>query len=215
MMNQHKILKSNDCYNMMTGNPILNDEEAERLVYYYLLDKYKDDISTIELTRDIQDEEERIRQQLKHGDIRITFKNGKTLDVEVKAIGSNYPIDMLYMDDWYREKYSEDLYCQNKSTCDPIGWMYHMFNYDELYVYKCGNSWYNCKLYCINKPFRIQQDVSLIKQANGDINYKCFSHHLVTSDTCKDTVSVALRLNDKEARERYDIDVIELDILRA
>ena len=212
-MKQHKILKSNDCYNMMTGSPILNGEEAEKLVYYYLLDKYRDDILSIELTRDIEDEYERIKAQLRYGDIHIVFKDGKTRNIEVKEIGGVYPIDKLCMDNWYSKKGGDiynDLYYQNKNTCDPIGWMHHMYIYHEMYIYRCGNSWYNCKLYCINEPFRIQQDVGLLHQ--GIENYNYYKYCLVTSDKCKNTVSVALDLNNRDAIERYGIDIIQLDI---
>ena len=214
MENKHIILKDEECYKMMTGSPILNGEEAEELVYYYLRDKYKDNLFSIILTRDIEPHEEMIREQVQNGDVKVITNDGKVITNEVKAIGGVYPNDFLCIDVNYKDKEGYE-YDQNESTCDDLGWLYHMY-YSKIYVYRCGNSWYNCKLYCINKPFRLQKDIKLFLQQNKDIKLKTFYNYyyfkINTKDKYKNTNLCCLDLNNKEAREKFDIDVIELDI---
>ena len=97
MNNKKIILKSNEAYNLInnaiSSNRVIKDgklltpSEVEELIYYLLEQEYRNDLYSIELTNDIEDEQQRIREQLESGDIIMKFndRNKKDLKGEVKS----------------------------------------------------------------------------------------------------------------------------------
>lgn len=228
MENKKIILKSNEAHNLITSaiasnrvcrnGKLLTPSEVEELIYYLLKQQYNNDLFNIRLTRDCNTEEEIIKQQMKFGDIVVILNDGNIITNEVK---SEKPYKGLYyklrIDLMYYRANGEPYYQGN--TGDSLGWLYHCY-YDKLYIhFHDTTSKYKASIYVINNPYQLMLDIKKLwqEEIRNDTfeynkNYDYFEFYLNFNDKYKVTEGVALDLLNERARERYNIDLIHLEI---
>ena len=218
------ILRSNEAYNLITNaiaqnrkikdGKLLTPSEVEELIYYLLKDIYKD--KYIRLTNDNENEQQRIIDQLRYGDIVIRLPK-EDLNVEVK---SEKPYKGLYyrlrIDLVYREKYNITKSYDQENTNNDLGWAYKIGNYDKIYVhFHDPTNKYKFMVFVINNPWKLYIDC--MEAVKGDfgtynINQVEFDVFRNNNDRKKTTINASFNLLDYEARVRYNIDLIYLEV---
>ena len=233
MKNKKIILKSNEAYNLINNaiasNRVIKDgklltpSEVEELIYYLLEQEYRNDLYSIELTNDIEDEQQRIREQLESGDIIMKFndRNKKDLKGEVKSEKIYYELYKLRIDLLYRQKNNINKSYYQKNTNNDEGWAYNIRHYSKLYIhFHDYTSKYKSMILVINNPWELYNDcmeaIKIYKETNGfgtyNINGIEFDIFRNDNDYSKTTICTSFNLLGYEARERYNIDLIHLEV---
>lgn len=225
MKNKKIILKSNEAHELINNaimenrvcrnGKLLTPSEIEELIYYLLEQEYNN--SYIRLTKDCETEEQRIIDQIRFGDIRVRLDK-EDINVEVKSEKPYMGLYKLRIDLQYI-KTNGDCYFQS-NTNNSLGWAYHIMNYDKIYVHfhDCTSK-YKASIYVINNPYRLYMDIMKLLQrdnlnfdtpynVNG-VNFELFKNY---NDRNKVTICTSFNLLEAEARERYNIDLIHLEI---
>ena len=215
------ILRSNEAYNLITNaiasNRVIEDgklltpSEVEELIYYLLEQEYRNDLFNISLTKD------NTINQLRFGDITITTNDGEIITNEVK---SEKPYQDLYyrlrIDLLYREKYNITKPYNQENTNNDLGWAYKICNYDKIYVhFHDPTNKYKFMVFVINNPWELYIDcMEAIKGDFGtyNINQVEFDVFKNNNDRKKTTINASFNLLDYEARVRYNIDLIYLEV---
>ena len=221
MVRKTHILRSNEAYNLITSainsNRVIEDgklltpSEVEELIYYLLEQEYRNDLFNISLTKD------NTINQLRFGDITITTNDGEIITNEVK---SEKPYQDLYyrlrIDLLYREKYNITKPYNQENTNNDLGWAYKIGNYDKIYVhFHEDTSKYKFMVFVINNPWELYIDC--MEAVKGDfgtynINGVEFDVFKNNNDRKKTTINASFNLLDYEARVRYNIDLIYLEV---
>ena len=213
------ILKSNEAYNLITSainsNRVIEDgklltpSEVEELIYYLLKDIYKD--KYIRLTNDNENELQRIIDQLRYGDIVVRLPK-EDLNVEVKSEKPYMGLYKLRIDLEYDKIQS--------NTGDYLGWYIHLVSYDKIYVhFHDTTSKYKSTVFVINNPYQLMLDIKGLI-FSGELEYnKPYLYNSVwfevfrnPIDGYKITTGISFNLLDYESRERYNIDIIYLEV---
>ena len=108
MENKKIILKSNEAYALITsaiaqnrvGEKLLTPSEVEELIYYYLEQEYKEKLYSIRMTKDNENQQQIIIDQLRYGDIRVRLNNGNDLNIEIKSEKPYQELYKLRIDLW-------------------------------------------------------------------------------------------------------------------
>ena len=212
-------LKSNEAYNLITNaiaqnrkvkdGKLLTPSEVEELVYYLLKDIYKD--KYIRLTNDNENELQRIIDQLRYGDIVIRLPK-EDINIEVKSEKPYKGLYKLRIDLEYDKIQS--------NTGDYLGWYIHLLSYDKIYVhFHDTTNKYKSTVFVINNPYQLMLDIKGLI-FSGELEYnKPYLYNGVyfevfrnPIDGYKTTTGISFNLLDYEARERYDIDIIYLEV---
>ena len=212
-------LKSNEAYELITSainsNRVIEDgklltpSEVEELIYYLLKDIYKD--KYIRLTNDNENELQRIIDQLRYGDIVVRLPK-EDLNIEVKSEKPYKGLYKLRIDLEYDKIQS--------NTGDYLGWYIHLVSYDKIYVhFHDTTSKYKSTVFVINNPYQLMLDIKgLIYSAELEYNkpylynsvwFEVFRNPI---DGYKITTGISFNLLDYESRERYNIDIIYLEV---
>ena len=212
-------LKSNEAYELITSainsNRVIEDgklltpTEVEELIYYLLKDIYKD--KYIRLTNDNENELQRIIDQLRYGDIVVRLPK-EDLNIEVKSEKRYKGLYKLRIDLEYDKIQS--------NTGDYLGWYIHLVSYDKIYVhFHDTTSKYKSTVFVINNPYQLMLDIKgLIYSAELEYNkpylynsvwFEVFRNPI---DGYKITTGISFNLLDYESRERYNIDIIYLEV---
>ena len=125
MENKKIILKSNEAYALITsaiaqnrvGEKLLTPSEVEELIYYYLEQEYKENLYSIRMTKDNENQQQIIIDQLRYGDIRVRLNNGNDLNIEIKSEKPYQELYKLRIDLLYREKYKLNESYDHKFKC--------------------------------------------------------------------------------------------------
>lgn len=219
MVRKTHILRSNEAYNLITNaidsNRVIEDgklltpSEVEELIYYLLKDIYKD--KYIRLTNDNENELQRIIDQLRYGDIVIRLPK-EDLNIEVKSEKPYKGLYKLRIDLEYDKIQS--------NTGDYLGWLYHLVSYDKIYVhFHESTSKYKSMIFVINNPYQLMLDIKGLV-FSGELEYnKPYLYNGVyfevfrnPIDGYKTTTGISFNLLDYEARVRYNIDLIYLEV---
>lgn len=213
------ILRSNEAYNLITNaiasNRVIKDgklltpSEVEELIYYLLKDIYKD--KYIRLTKDNENELQRIIDQLRYGDIVIRLPK-EDINIEVKSEKPYMGLYKLRIDLEYDKIQS--------NTGDNLGWIYHLVSYDKIYVhFHDTTSKYKSTVFVINNPYQLMLDIKGLI-FSGELEYnKPYLYNGVyfevfrnPIDGYKVTTGISFNLLEESVRVRYDIDIIFLEV---
>ena len=213
------ILRSNEAYNLITNaiasNRVIEDgklltpSEVEELIYYLLKDIYKD--KYIRLTNDNENELQRIIDQLRYGDIVVRLPK-EDLNIEVKSEKPYKGLCKLRIDLEYDKIQS--------NTGDYLGWYIHLVSYDKIYVhFHESTSKYKSTVFVINNPYQLMLDIKGLI-FSGELEYnKPYLYNGVyfevfrnPIDGYKVTTGISFNLIEEKARERYNIDIIYLEV---
>ena len=219
MNNKKIILKSNEAYALITsaisnnrvGEKLLTPTEVEELIYYLLEQEYKDNIFNMRLTKD------NTINQLRFGDITIITNDGEIITNEVKSEKPYQGLYKLRIDLMYVTKANYNVPYIQQNTNNSNGWAYKICNYDKIYVHFHDNtSKYKSMIFVINNPYQLYLDcMELIKIGSFgtyNINQVEFDIFHNNNDYSKTTICTSFNLLGYEARERYNIDLIHLEI---
>ena len=219
MNNKKIILKSNEAYALITsaiasnrvGEKLLTPSEVEELIYYLLEQEYKDNIFNMRLTKD------NTVNQLRFGDITIITNDGEIITNEVKSEKPYQGLYKLRIDLMYVIKANYNIPYIQQNTNNNNGWAYKICNYDKIYIHFHDNtSKYKAMIFVINNPYQLYLDcMELIKIGSFgtyNINQVEFDIFHNDNDYSKTTINTSFNLLDYEARERYNIDLIHLEI---
>ena len=107
-----------------------------------------------------------------------------------------------------------------QNTNNSNGWAYKICNYDKIYIHFHDNtSKYKSMIFVINNPYQLYMDImELLQRDNLDydksynVNGVEFDIFRNNNDRNKTTVCTSFNLLGYEARERYNIDLIHLEI---
>ena len=219
MNNKKIILKSNEAYALITsaissnrvGEKLLTPTEVEELIYYLLEQEYKDNIFNMRLTKD------NTINQLRFGDITIITNDGEIITNEVKSEKTYQGLYKLRIDLMYVIKADYSIPYIQQNTNNSNGWAYKICNYDKIYVHFHDNtSKYKSMIFVINNPYQLYLDcMELIKIGSFgtyNINQVEFDIFHNDNDYSKTTICTSFNLLGYETRERYNIDLIHLEI---
>lgn len=225
MENKKIILKSNEAYALITsaiaqnrvGEKLLTPSEVEELIYYYLEQEYKENLYSIRMTKDNENQQQIIIDQLRYGDIRVRLNNGNDLNIEIKSEKPYQELYKLRIDLLYREKYKLNESYDQQNTNNDLGWAYHIFNYDKIYIhFHDYTSKYKSSLYVINNPYELYWDcmeaIKIGEFGTYNINGVEFDIFANNNDRSKTTICTSFNLLSYEARARYNIDLIHLEV---
>ena len=212
-------LKSNEAYELITSainsNRVIEDgklltpTEVEELIYYLLKDIYKD--KYIRLTNDNENELQRIIDQLRYGDIVVRLPK-EDLNIEVKSEKRYKGLYKLRIDLEYDKIQS--------NTGDYLGWYIHLVSYDKIYVhFHDTTSKYKSMIFVINNPYQLMLDIKGLV-FSGELEYNkpylynsfWFEVFMNPIDGYKVTTGISFNLLEYESRERYNIDIIYLEV---
>lgn len=219
MVRKTHILRSNEAYELITNaidsNRVIEDgklltpSEVEELIYYLLKDIYKD--KYIRLTNDNENELQRIIDQLRYGDIVIRLPK-EDINVEVKSEKPYKGLYKLRIDLEYDKIQS--------NTGDYLGWYIHLVSYDKIYVhFHDTTNKYKSMIFVINNPYQLMLDIKGLIYS-GELEYnKPYLYNGVyfevfrnPIDGYKVTTGISFNLLEYESRERYNIDLIYLEV---
>ena len=219
MNNKKIILKSNEAYALITsaisnnrvGEKLLTPTEVEELIYYLLEQEYKDNIFNIRLTKD------NAINQLRFGDIVITTNDGEIITNEVKSEKTYQGLYKLRIDLIYVTKANYNVPYIQQNTNNSNGWAYKICNYDKIYIHFHDNtSKYKFMIFVVNNSYQLYLDcMELIKIGSFgtyNINQVEFDIFHNDNDYSKTTICTRFNLLGYEARERYNIDLIHLEV---
>ena len=106
------------------------------------------------------------------------------------------------------------------NTGDYLGWYIHLVSYDKIYVhFHDTTSKYKSTVFVINNPYQLMLDIKGLI-FSGELEYnKPYLYNSVwfevfrnPIDGYKITTGISFNLLEYESRERYNIDIIYLEV---